>query len=277
MATVVSLYEETTVQRVISDLFGQYTGRPILVIGGGPSVSTDIPALPLDFKPALVLSANEHGTKQDRFKVDYIVNCDKVHCLKTDETGRHYRMEPYLRQFGTPIINRWSWADVRLEDWRFNGNSGTTAVAIAAALGGSPIVVTGIDLYATGRNYFYDTTVGLTPRNKRLAMKPIISQPDRRLGRLSDFAGKAHIRPLSGVMLTRWPKYRPDEALGAPPLNTYMAQTVKGGGAEAHRALKGFPFGNMDIVQLDTVLMLTKQEADIFLRDGKVAKVVPPN
>lgn len=256
-------------QRVISALFGQYVGRPILVIGGGPSVLQDMPALPTDFHPALVLSANEHGMKQDRFKVDYIVNCDKVHCLKTDEAGRHYQMEAYLRQFGVPIINRWAWADVRLEDWNFNGNSGTTAVAIAAALGGSPIVVIGIDLYATGRNYFYDHTADLTPRAKRLAARPVISQPDRRLGRLWDFAKGAHIRPMSGVMTTRWPKYTPGEALGAPPIIPYAKQVF---GTAPYRALKGFPFGNMDIVAPGSVIMLTKREADGFLRSGKVAK-----
>lgn len=254
------------VQRVISELFGKYAGKPILVIGGGPSVAKDLPALPADFRPALVLSANEHGTKQERFHVDYIVNCDKTHCI------RHIAMEPWLRQFGVPLINKWSWADVRLEDWNFNGNSGTTAVALAAVLGGSPIVVTGIDLYATGRNYFYDTTVGLTPEKRRLAAKPIITQPDRRLRPLGDFVGKAHIRPMSGVMTTRWPRFHPGEPLGPPPVLPYVTAQRKVGD---YRVVKGFPFGNADVVQSGTVLRLTESEAAQHVRAGRLAKVVP--
>lgn len=249
---------------MISELFGRYVGKPILVIGGGPSVTADIPALPSSFVPHLTLSANEHGTRQGRFLVDYIVNCDKMHCI------RHVPMEPWLRSFGVPLINKWSWADVRLEDWNFNGNSGTTAIALAAALGGSPIVVTGIDLYATGRNYFYDTTAGLTAPKRRLAARPILTQPDRRLRPLGDFVGKAHIRPMSGVMLTRWPRYDPGEQLGEPPIIPYAKRVF---GAAPYRALRGFPFGNMDIVQAGSVIMLTEREADGFVRSGKVAKV----
>jgi hypothetical protein len=260
--------EVVPVQRVISQLFDWYVGSPILVICGGPSVTADLPKLSADFAPALVLSANEHGTKQDRFKVDYIVNCDKTHCI------RHVPMEGWLRQFGAPIINRWSWADVRLEDWNFNGNSGTTAVAVAAALGGSPIVVLGIDLYATGRNYFYDTATDLSPQKKRLAARPIISQPERRLGRLWDFTKGAHIRPLSGVLTTRWPKYTPGEQLGPPPVIPYT-RDAQARAPAAYRALKGFPFGNMDIVARDSVIMLTKREADLHIRTGHVAKVMP--
>lgn len=234
------------------------------MLGGGPSVRTDLPRLPTDFRPALVLSANEHGTKQHRFKVDYIVGCDKMHCI------RHVPMEPYLRQFNLPIMNRWSWADVRLEDWNFNGNSGTTAVAIAAALGGSPIVVTGIDLYATGRSYFYEAEQALTPAQRRAAARPVIAQPDRRMRPLAEFAKGAHIRPMSGVMVTRWPKYDPCETFGAAPIIPYTAKSYRPG---LYRALKGFPFGNMDIVPAGTVLKLTEREADGFVRTGKVAKV----
>ncbi len=250
-------------QRVITNLIPWYEGSPILVIGGGPSVTKDLPSLPPDFHPALVLSANEHGTKQTRFAVDYIVNCDKMHCI------RHVPMEPWLRQFGVPIINKWSWADVRLTDWNFNGNSGTTAVAIAAALGGSPIVVTGIDLYAMGRSYFYDTTEGLTPAKKRMAAKPILTQPDRRLRPLGDFVGKAHIRPMSGVMTTRWPKYMPGEVLGAPPVLPYTARAIR---SAPYRALKRFPFGNFDFLDVGSVIMLTESEAAPFLREGRIAK-----
>jgi hypothetical protein len=255
-------------QRVISELFETYRGKPALVIGGGPSVLVDLPTLPVDFRPSLVLSANEHGTKQDRFAVDFIVNCDKIHCM------RHEPMEPFLRQFGVSIINRWSWADVRLEDWTFSGNSGTTSVAVAAALGCSPIVVTGIDFWSTGRRYFHDPVADLPPARRTYAWQrnapTPITKPDKRLGKLWDFCGEAHIRPMSGPMTTRWKKFHPGEIFGAPPVIAYARRTF---GTAPYRAVRGFPFGNSDIVQAGTVLQLTKREAEHLLRAGKVAHV----
>lgn len=254
-------------QRVISELFGRYTGKPILVIGGGPSVTNDLHTLwGSRFEPALVLSANEHGCKQSLFMVDYVVHCDKVHCF------RHVAMAPYLQAFGIPLMSRWSTADVRLENWRFSGNSGTTAVAIAAVLGGSPIVVTGLDFWSTGRNYFHDNLAGLTVAQRRLAAKPVISQPDRRLNRLAQFAGAAHIRPMSGLLAGRWPKYDPAEKLGPPPVLEYTAREHS---SADYRALRSFHWSNYDTVAADTVIKLTKAEAADLLTAGKVARIEP--
>jgi hypothetical protein len=268
MVQAVLFHEEAAMQRVISDLFWHATPRPILVIAGGPSVTRDLASLPSDFRPALVLSANEHGCKQDRFKVDFIVNCDKKHCmLRVD-------MEEHLRPFGVPIINRWSWADVRLEDWTFAGNSGTTAVAVAAAIGGAPIVVTGIDFWGTGRRYFHDGTEAPTKKTyawQRHDPMPI-TKPDKRLGALAEFCGNAVIRPMSGPMLTRWKRYHPGEQFGAAPIISYSRRVFA---TADYRAVRNFPFGNGDIVQAGTVLRLTKREADGFLRTGKIARCVP--
>jgi hypothetical protein len=256
-------------QRVISDLFETYRGKAALVIAGGPSVVQDLPTIPVDFRPALVLSANEHGCKQDRFPVSYIVNCDKKHCLLSID------MEPHLRQFGVPIINRWSWADVRLEDWTFSGNSGTTAVAVAAALGCSPIVVTGIDFYATGRKYFYGADALVPPKRRAWVLSNTPTPktpPDKRLNKLVEFVGEAHIRPMSGPMLTRWKRYHPGESFGPAPIIGYARRVF---GAAPYRAVRGFPFGNSDIVRKDSVILLTKREAARFIREGKVAPVSP--
>lgn len=256
-------------QRVISELFDRYRDQPILVIGGGPSVTRDLASLPADFRPALVLSANEHGCKQDRFAVDYIVNCDKIHCM------RHVPMEGYLRQFRVPIINRWSWADVRLEDWTFFGNSGLTSVAVAAALGGSPIVVLGIDFWATGRHYFWDQST-TAPKQKLYAWQrtrpAAASQPDRRLAALAQLVGDAHIRALSGPLLSRWPKYHPGEQFAPAPVIPYCTRQF---GTETFKAAKSFHFGNNDVVPAGTVIKLTKREQATLAREGKLAKVVP--
>ena len=97
----------------IIEILDRWYGKPALVIGGGPSARVDLPFLDnLEFKPAVVLSANEHGLYQGHYKVDFLVNVDKLHC------ARHVYMEEYLRQFDTPIINAFSWPDYRLPDWK---------------------------------------------------------------------------------------------------------------------------------------------------------------
>ena len=95
---------------LISSLYGKYEGKPILVIGGGPSALTDLATIPLDY-PACVITANEHGYKQDRFKVDYSVSVDFTY-----NTG-HILMERHLAKFNAVTISRWTWADYRLPDW----------------------------------------------------------------------------------------------------------------------------------------------------------------
>lgn len=265
--------------RVISDLFGHYEGRPILVIGGGPNVMKDLPSLVASgFKPALVLSANEHGLMQSDFEVDYIVHCDKLHCMKKmPGTNKPWPMAEYLRVYRKPLISRWSTADVRLEDWNFSGNSGTTAVAVAAVLGGSPIVVTGLDFWATGRKYFYDTLAGMTPAERRLASKPIITHPDRRLNPLATFVGDAHIRPMSGLLTGRWPKYDPAERFAwATPTRYTRLLTERTEGAARYRVIRSFHWSNHDTVQAGTVLRLTLSEAAPQLHLGNIERIVSP-
>jgi hypothetical protein len=137
--------------KLISDLMGKYSGQPILVIGGGPTAGEWIPKLPLDYF-ACVISANQHGFMQDRFKVDYIVSVDRT--FGSTRTN----MEDYLAKYNTPHINRWSWADYRIPEWSFNGDSGLTAIAVAAMLGGHPVVAIGIDRLNGNRRYFWQDT-----------------------------------------------------------------------------------------------------------------------
>lgn len=250
--------------RVISELLETYRGKPILVIAGGPSVTDDLPKL-ADFRPALVLSANEHGCRQDRFAVDYLVHCDKRHC------EHKVLMADYLRQFGKPLISKFATADVRLEDWRFSANTGVTAVAIAAVLGGSPIVVIGLDFWRSGRHYFHIPQVPTRPR--RYKLRPVIKSNDRTLNPLAQFVGASHIRALSGLMAARWPLYRADETFGEPPVLEYARRNFQ---TQEYRTLRSFHWSPWDSVPKDTVIKLSKSEAMTLLREGKVAAIDPP-
>lgn len=190
-------------QRLVTELFHRWEGKPILVIGGGPSVLRDLPKL--DITPACVISANEHAFKQDRFKVDLITNVDKRHCLLKEP------MEKILRPFGVPIVNRHSWADYRLPDWTMAGNTGMQAIALAALLGASQVIVTGIDMWSTGRVYFYDRGAK-APKHKepKGAMK---RRAKDRVSPLRVFCAGAHIRPMSGPLLQWFKPYDPAETL----------------------------------------------------------------
>lgn len=248
-------------QELITSLFGRYDGNPILVIGGGPSVNEDLPRLVADgFKPACVISANEHGFMQSAFPVDFAVNVDKHHCA----LKRH--MAEILRPFGKPIINRHSWADYRLPEWTFSGNTGLTAIAVACVLGGDPVVPIGIDFWSSGRHYFHKP-YELTKREQRwMASRKAPSGPDRRLRNLMQFARGATIRPVSGPLLTAFPAGNPThpvayrERIAQLPWSHYVAQRC-------------FSFsGNLDRVQAGAVLALTEKEAAPLLRRGYVQK-----
>lgn len=193
-------------QKLITDLFHRWEGRPALVIGGGPSVLRDFKALQL--APDLVISANEHGFHQQKFKVDLVTNVDKIHSVKGGP------MEGHLRPYGVPIVNRHSWADFRLPDWRLAANTGLQAIALAALLGANPILVTGIDLWANGRVYFHDKGAkapkiggprklrGAARRRDRERVKPLVS-----------FCSGANVRPLSGPLTEWFRQYDPAEVL----------------------------------------------------------------
>lgn len=132
---------------LISELVGAYATQPILVIGGGPSAIEDLKRI--DFEPACVLSANQHGFLQDRFKPDFAV------CIDHKRGHTDEMMQSILRPFTKPIIGLCHWCDYRLADWPLSGNSGLTAIAVAVLMGGYPVVAVGMDGFR-GEKYFHD-------------------------------------------------------------------------------------------------------------------------
>ncbi len=190
-------------QRLVTELLHRWEGRPFLVIGGGPSVLRDLPLL--KETPACVISANEHGFAQKYFAIDLVTNVDKRHCLRKEP------MEKILRPFGVPIVNRHSWADYRLPDWTMAGNTGMQAIALAAVLGASQVIVTGIDMWQGGRRYFHDAGEK-APKHK--APKSAMRRRDKeRINPIRAFCSGSNIRPMSGP-LTQWFKqYDPAEVL----------------------------------------------------------------
>ena len=239
--------------RPVTDIFDVYFGKPALMIGGGPSARVDLPRLEeAGFAPGVVISANQHGFYQGHYKIDFIVNVDKLHC------ALRRPMEEYLRPFGVPIINQHTWADYRLIDWKFTANSGITAVAVCCMLGAWPVVVTGCDLFGTGRKYFHDADM------KNKAPRPKTGPPShyalQRMKELQRWSNNYPIRPVSGPLADIFPAWSPEETFERPRAVPYRSDMLNRRVA-AYRALRSHTFRPNDTVQEGEVLHLSFAEA----------------
>lgn len=259
-------------QHLISELFDKWAGKPILVIGGGPSILKDLvngPELP---NISCTISANQHGCRQTRFPVDLLVNVDKIH------TEKRVAMSTILRPYGVPIVNRHSWADYRLADWSFSANSGITAVAVAVALGGNPVIATGVDMWETGRAYFHDADVIARasgepePHVRRRGVNKAVQMRSalKRLDCLVSFARGANIRPMSGPMTAIFPRFSPSEdfLLNSPPKDCAYRKAHLNEHTVRFKAAIEFNFEHRDVVQPGAILALSSREAAAFGKRG---------
>lgn len=251
--------------RPITDLLRRWYGKPALIIGGGPSARVDLPWLEdQGFAPAVVLSANEHGLYQGHYKVDFLVNVDRIHC------SRKVYMIDYLRQFNTQIINAHSWADFRLPDWKVSANSGITAIAVGCVLGCWPVVVTGVDLFGAGRAYFHDPDLASKlPRSKSAAPSHVAKL---RIMELRKWAEKYPVRPVSGPLTGIYPTYDPAETIPPPDMVPYRKKIEKAP-IRWYRGLKEFSFVNNDRVHPGEVCPFTEREAEPYVGKGWLEEV----
>jgi len=242
----------------IKDLFNLYDDQPILVIGGGPSVRQDLPKLiELGVVPRCVISANSHGTLQKLFPVDYIVHVDKRHA------GLKVWMVDHLRPFGIPLISKHSFADFRLPEYSFQGNSGLTAVHVAASLGGNPVIVTGLDMWTSGRNYFHDADASdrkqRMPRPASDAVRPAWYAEQRAL-ELRKNAGGVRIRPVSGPFTHFFPAYDVDEPF-RKSLPCEYRKRLEGLDVRQYRAERGYQFSSGDRCAEGNIVSMSNEEA----------------
>lgn len=248
----------------IKDLFGKYESHPILVIGGGPSVRHDLPRLvDLGVKPACVISANSHGMLQTTFTVDYIVHVDKRHA------GLKVWMKDHLQPFGIPLISSHSYADYRLPELHFNRstglNSGLMALYVAMTLGGSPVISTGIDLWATGRNYFHDA--GTDRKNRMPRPSSGTAAPSafaiERYRAICQESNGARVRPVSGPFTTLEPQFDLAEPWQWWRRTKYR-ERLEATTCRTYRATAGFQFSSGDRVGAGQLVALSVGEAEKY-------------
>ena len=190
---------------LLQDLHLRYAGRPIVVVGGGPSAPL---ALGLVQRAACVLSTNQHGA--------LLTRCDAVVCQDD--------IEAKVAPFGLPIISPRRFADFRIADFGgWCGNTGLLAIWVAWMLGGYPIIAAGLDCY-TGDTYHHD---------------PDAESPGRELqpetfvlrARGAPIPPTAVVRLLGETpLLTVWPSFDDGEALPPfvpPPAPSAERRTVR--------------------------------------------------
>jgi len=159
-------------------------------MGGAPSLPRDLDQISVwrERMNPVYLSANDHAFKLPA-PVDYIVACDNI--------------EPRLRPYGRPIVGPRHWADFRVLH-QVVSNSGALACMVAWAMGCSPIVVCGVELYQGG-TYFHDEHA------KSMGKTATVKQHLRRWSMLVDAYAGAFVRPISGPLLQLFPAFDPAE------------------------------------------------------------------
>lgn len=253
-------------KQLISSIVQKYAGKPILVIGGGPSVSRDLPRIPQDY-PACVISANQHGFMQDRFKVDYIVNVDFTMSSSKEP------MQKALGKYGVPTINRWHWADYRLPNpYTYSGDSGMTGIAVAVALGGHPVIFTGFDRNTGDRKYFW----GEPPADRRVwelrqrtAARLNVQNNAQANQKILELTKGAQVRCLSGPMRSVFPLWDINEKL--PSYQECKGMFICYHSGKPYRVKSPRLFLHpTDPIAQGTVLLLTEAEARGPLQDGRI-------
>lgn len=145
--------------RTVRGLVHRHVGRPAVIMGGGESLPAAIAHCPAQ---AVYISVNDHGVRllKDRPALGrqcaYVVACDKIEDRARGDVGRDPTDRAKRRAdgqpWGMPVISRYMWADYRLL-FMPAPSSGMAAAWLARLLGCSPIILTGMDLYAAGTYY----------------------------------------------------------------------------------------------------------------------------
>jgi hypothetical protein len=162
-----------------SELMLKHKGQRICVMGGAPSLASDIENVKAD----VWISCNEHGAKLR--DVDYIVAMDRQH------TVHHVPMLGWLRKHSqAPIIGPWGFADYLIGTYPLEPKqmvSGVVASWVAYMMGAHPVILAGFDCYQSG---------GVPAYHQHELYVPHI---------------KGEVRVCSGPLTKLYPQYRANE------------------------------------------------------------------
>lgn len=125
--------------RTVRELVHVHHGKPAVVLGGGPSLPSQLGRCPSRGE-AVYISANDHGAR--------FVECDYIAALDN--------IEPKVRPLGKPLISRKLWADFRLITAPTR-STGILCAWLARLMGCAPIYICGMDCFDPhAGTYFHD-------------------------------------------------------------------------------------------------------------------------
>jgi hypothetical protein len=249
---------------LVAELYGKHRGIPILVVGGGPSAPDELAAIGRErVKAMIVISANSHAW-QLGLRPDYTFCKDHLH------TETKQPMEVLVRAGGAPVVSMQYWADYRCARWPIQGNSGQHAIALAALMGGAPIVPIGIDCFQ-GETYFH------TPNIPNVSLGRSSSYWKSRFTRLQGRLEGAAVRPVGGILGGAFPLYRPYEEFARVTIPSIFDSYVDCP-TEYVRAVRRFvlPQDPRAEIPVGFVLPATPLEAALFIRQGVAVSVSGP-
>jgi len=134
-------------KKSIISLKGAHNGQSIAVIGGSPSLATDLQNLPED---CITIAANEHAYRYG-VRVDYF-------CFIKDHNESPNLMPYILDPKGAIILSKQDkWTDYSIDIPHFHrGFTGHLAVWLATLMTDCEVIICGMDLYTSDRSYYFD-------------------------------------------------------------------------------------------------------------------------
>jgi hypothetical protein len=128
-----------TIKKTLGDLVLKHKGERICVMGGGPSLASDLEKVKAD----VWISVNEHGARLR--PADYVVAMDTVHTELKVDMRKHIRAVT-----DAPIIGPWGTCDYQILKWPLQPKfmlSGVVATWVASMMGAHPVILAGFDCY----------------------------------------------------------------------------------------------------------------------------------
>lgn len=122
----------------VTDLHDKFTDRPAAVLGGGPSLPSDLARLPSD---CILISVNDHAIHF--CKPDYLVFMDIPNAQIFPDLAAAVDSFEGLRVSQTPLSD----IDIHCAEYWDGGFTSTLATWFALYLGCDPVILCGMDCY----------------------------------------------------------------------------------------------------------------------------------
>ncbi len=187
----------TNMRLDIKQLKGLYEGRPIAVLGAGPSLPADLEKIPDE---SILMSVNYHALLIA--ECDYMVFMDQKRRMPAEqiqaiETTSAIKVSQYIEQ---------SDVDLSGVDYWNGGMSSTLATWFACYLGGDPALLCGMDLFRGKKPYFHE--IDEPPKIAQQRAYPIENHLNAWRPALTQCPHSERIRVVSGPLVEIFPLYK---------------------------------------------------------------------